>query len=480
MDANSCESTPSPRMAPMVNSVQSKQANNLENKKILNNAGLKFLHLNVNRLVTIDANKFHEIRHLLSTNDNIDVICLSETFLNDSFDENQFILNGYQQFRRDRKNQEGGGILIFIRDNIPCVRRHDLELEQSIESIWLEIRHSVQKSFLFGYHYRPPSSLSDWFNKVENTLESTFRENKETILLGDFNINYINQKSVNSNWNNITSSFSLEQLVNQPTRVTENTATIIDHIYTNSSSNITEMSIPKVSISDHYAVCFTRKHTSKPLKRNKHTLISYRSQKHFDEKSFRESLEELPWSTIDVFDDPDDALDIFNSMFKQVLDSHAPLRTKRVKHEHQPDWFNEDIANAIKLRDAAKEALDNELFKYWRGRVKSLIKNAKKSFYSQNINIKEKNPKKLWKNLKELSNKSKVHQNIIINDDCGNPITDNQTSADTFNTFFTNIFKKAPQNRHKLEDNDKIILEDYIKQIDVIIKKSRIRKNFIP
>ena len=79
----------------MVNSVQSKQANNLENKKILNNAGLKFLHLNVNRLVTIDANKFHEIRYLLSTNDNIDVICLSETFLNDSFDENQFILNGY-------------------------------------------------------------------------------------------------------------------------------------------------------------------------------------------------------------------------------------------------------------------------------------------------------------------------------------------------------------------------------------------------
>ena len=80
----------------------------------------------------------------------------------------------------------------------------------------------------------------------------------------------------------------------------------------------------------------------------------YRSQKNFNEDSFLKSLEEAPWSTIDTFDDPDDALDTFNSLFTQILDIHAPIKTKRVKHVNQPDWFNTDSLNAIKQRDKAK------------------------------------------------------------------------------------------------------------------------------
>ena len=44
----------------------------------------------------------------------------------------------------------------------------------------------------------------------------------------------------------------------------------------------------------------------------------------------------MPWSIIDVFDDPDDKVDAFNNLFNDVLDMHAPLKTVRVKKNPTP------------------------------------------------------------------------------------------------------------------------------------------------
>ena len=40
-----------------------------------------------------------------------------------------------------------------------------------------------------------------------------------------------------------------------------------------------------------------------------------------------------------------------NSAFMQVFNKHAPVKSKRVKRETQPDWYNDDIKNATKNRD---------------------------------------------------------------------------------------------------------------------------------
>ena len=45
---------------------------------------------------------------------------VSETKIDDSFPETQFIIEGYSKaFRRDR-NSHGGVLLIYVRDMIPC------------------------------------------------------------------------------------------------------------------------------------------------------------------------------------------------------------------------------------------------------------------------------------------------------------------------------------------------------------------------
>ncbi|XP_053398328.1 uncharacterized protein LOC128556711 [Mercenaria mercenaria] len=435
-----------------------KSAENFEQNNFLHKQGFKFFHLNIHYLYP----KFDELKILLHNHTYFDIIGLCETFLNDSFCDSEFQISGYQMFRKDRKTN-GGGIIVFVNQNFKCVRRFDLESDKT-EAIWLEVQKNKQKPFVFGYIYRPPSSNVEWNCELEYTIEKIFNENKEIILTGDFNYNYdpITKATNNNSWDNITNSFNLKQLVDMPTRVTCTTKTIIDHLYTNFSQNISEINVPAISISDHFPVCFTRKVSSTVPKGPLHHMIQYRNMKHFDESVFLESLEQQPWSILDIYEDPNDALDTFNSLFNDVLNRHAPFKQKRVKHVHLPDWYNPEILQATKERDKAKKLNDRAQYKFWRNKVKSLIYNSKKRYYSETINDNKKHAKELWKNLKQLSGKVTNHQTNYIQDEEGTQISDPIKTAEVFNNYFIDIFKSAPQNCSSLSESDKIKLQEFI------------------
>ena len=74
-----------------------------------------------------------------------------------------------------------------------------------------------------------------------------------------------------------------------------------------------------------------------------HTHIKYRSMKNFSEQKSREDLKEVPWHVLDIFDDPNDALSTWCSLFMDIVESHAPMRSRRVKHPKQPDWMTPNI-----------------------------------------------------------------------------------------------------------------------------------------
>ncbi len=90
--------------------------------------------------------------------------------------------------------------------------------------------------------------------------------------------------------------------MNQPTRSTHNSQTLIDHIYCNIQDNVSSIDIPQIGLSDHFPVFLTRK-TNCSLPKWSHHTIKYRSYKNFDETSFLSDLQSVPWDIIKVFDD---------------------------------------------------------------------------------------------------------------------------------------------------------------------------------
>ena len=90
--------------------------------KLLNNMRLKNLnkliigHLNINSI----RGKFEALKALV--NNNLDILVISETKLDHTFPDNQFSMDGFRLIRQDREinGQYGGGVIVFIRDDIPC------------------------------------------------------------------------------------------------------------------------------------------------------------------------------------------------------------------------------------------------------------------------------------------------------------------------------------------------------------------------
>ena len=149
------------------------------------------------------------------------------------------------------------------------------------------------------------------------------KEEKEVYLMGDINRDLLNN-NINKAWTEYMEPFGLSQLVSEATRVTNDTRTLIDHIYSNCPENVNSINVPKIGLSDHFPIFFTRKMHVHPPKTNHHT-ISYRSFRNFDEAKFVEDIQSVPWDTIKLFADTDDILEAWLDLFLQVVDKHVPL-----------------------------------------------------------------------------------------------------------------------------------------------------------
>ena len=108
---------------------------------------------------------------------------------------------------------------------------------------------------------------------------------------------------------NFSTSLCLTQLVSTPTRVTKESKTLTDHIYTNNEETVQRVFVEKICISDHFAVfCYRQSHTS--VSKTTHQVITYRAFKNFDEIIFLFDLSCCPWEILENFDNIDDIVTV--------------------------------------------------------------------------------------------------------------------------------------------------------------------------
>ena len=219
--------------------------------------GMVISSLNVNGL----RSHLDEVQLLLN-NLGVQILALNETKLDSSIAKELTNISGYQQVRLDR-TCNGGGVSTYIRDSVRFKPRDDVPVDD-LELICIEIELPKCKPFLVVAWYRPPSSPVGAFEKLEKVLSFLDKEGKEMIFLGDTNCDLtekIADQPIDNDSRhmcNLYGLFSLKQLIEEPTRVTLNTSTIIDHIATTCARNITKSGVHEVSLSDHFMVYCVR------------------------------------------------------------------------------------------------------------------------------------------------------------------------------------------------------------------------------
>ena len=147
-----------------------------------------------------------------------------------------------------------------------------------------------------------------------------------------------------------------------------------------------------------------------------HTTIQYRSFKHFNQSDFLQDLNSAPFAAVFSVSDPSKALSAWCEAFLPVIEKHAPLRRKRVKHPTLPQWLSTDIIKATKTRDKFKQENKFEDYKKKNkkkkvggggggSKVTNLVRAAKREYFQKLINH-NKDTSSLWRAMNEITHKS--------------------------------------------------------------------------
>ena len=181
-------------------------------------------------------------------------------------------IDGYTPLRSDR-NRQGGGVICYIRKDI-SFNKLDLKSED-IEHIFIDIFLPKTKPITIGILYRPPKQAG-FLKEVSSALQNiTNFYNKEVYILGDININLMlfSEKTPMGikKYTEFCALHGLTQIIKKPTRITEKTSTLLDHILVNSKDKISQSGVIDLGLSDHQMIYCTRK-TLRP-KTGEKTLI---------------------------------------------------------------------------------------------------------------------------------------------------------------------------------------------------------------
>ena len=303
---------------------------------IFNKRGLHMIHLNINSVLS----KIDDLR-VVAKKSKAAVIGVTESKLDATVLDGEVNIDGYEVIRSDR-NRHRGGVACYVRNDISFNVRSDFSGE--IENIVFDMLLPKTKPILVGILYRPPDQ-SKFLNKLSTAISrsNTF-DNQEVYILGDLNINLINKQKHIPNgikrYKEFCSLYGLEQLISTPTRVTENSSSILDHILTNSTDRVSQPGVIDTGLSDRQLIYCTRKITQ--TKFNSHKNITVRSLKNYSQDVYLEELNKINFPDYSKFTDINDAYSDSIGKVSLTIDKIAPMKEIRIKNSSK-EWFDEEI-----------------------------------------------------------------------------------------------------------------------------------------
>ena len=163
-------------------------------------------HLNINFL----QNKFEPLAKLVRGK--VDILIISETKIDDSFHTNQFMIDGYSSPFREDRNSHGGGLLIYIREDIPCKRLKTPNISSDIEGIFIELNLNNNKWLLMGGYNPNNERTTYFFNQISKAIDMYLKDYENIILIGDFNTTIAETTT-----SDFCQMYNLQNLINETT-----------------------------------------------------------------------------------------------------------------------------------------------------------------------------------------------------------------------------------------------------------------------
>ena len=333
------------------------------------------------------------------------LIVLNEAWIGPG-EESMFNIDGYTCFSMPR-NRHGGGIIIYCKDNLnPTMIDKVSMVCDCFESLFISLKINGI-SLTVGSVYRPPSQPLNLFLNVFKLHVLNKISLTNTLICGDFNIDVSDTANGHIvDFVSEMSSLGFNNLITDPTRVTQHSSTIIDHIWT-SFTDTESAFVLEYPITDHHAIgCQLNIPTENDFKMVKSRNVDPRKY-----KTFKNEFIDFMFSI-----GPTDANSGFKNLFDHLSKSIAnnfPAYNKKVTYKTmRAPWIDNDLKKLIskkhKMFGKYKLGLLNfNRYRKYRNTLNATLNLAQKLYFRKQFKDAYLDQKFTWKIINRLSNPCK-------------------------------------------------------------------------
>ena len=343
-----------------------------------------------------------------------DIIAINETWEKKSSIGQFRNLQHYEYISNFRSNLNGGGVALYIKKTIHYALRYDLShMDEGIfESLFIDVQLGKDK-ITCSTIYRSPKQ--DKFSNIQfqvqlnNVLNTINASKNKAYIMGDLNYDLLQDShTFTDNFVDTMYDHSFYPIINKPTRITQNSSTCIDHIWTNIHDKIIKSAIITHKIADHLPVVQSTK-----ISNFKTALPKTRYFSKQNCARFIRALSEIDPNETLNHTNVDDAMDSFMQQYSILFNLHFPLMKKQSKNSSN-SWFTNELRKLLKKKDRMykkyiknKSQANRQKYNVARNTYFHKIVSEKQNYFKNLFTIHKNDIKKTWHSINLLLGKEK-------------------------------------------------------------------------
>jgi len=281
----------------------------------------------------------------LCRNINIGVLILTESRLNETIPSSLIKLDGYYEpIRKDRTGGgRQGGCLVYISELFTYKHREDLQ-SPNFEHLWADVKVG-SLSFTVTTYYRPPNTDNHdtFLSTTEEILTKLNNHNTDNkIIMSDFNFGNVYckhpilpPKPLDSHAPDTFANFGYKQLIDLPTRRTNETTALIDLAFVQNEDIVSSYgTLPKIADHDGIILFLDIK---RKAKKNKSKTVYY--YKEADIQGLVQYIKTFDFQQHVFTKEILQQTEAFSNVLIEAFEKFVPKRTVLIKPQDQP-WCN--------------------------------------------------------------------------------------------------------------------------------------------
>lgn len=381
--------------------------------KHLNRDNLNLGHVNSQSICpNRNSTKIDELRNILS-NLYLDVVGITETWLNDCILDTAVAINGYNIYRNDRIVRSAGGVCIYVSKKLKSKVVHKINDDGVCEAVFVEVLIKNSQKVLIGVIYLPRGNIS----LVDDLIGDLSSQYSNVIFMGDFNINLFSNSEI---MRNFCTRFELSIVHNNlPTHFDSyhHSTSLIDYFLVSDSSlikNKGQFQVP--SLNSHHAFSFISCNLNVENISNDIYIRDFNS---VNVEEICNNMLSKDFNSIYDMTDSNMQIEVINNHLINVFHENIPVKKINVGTDNR--WMKAKVVlQAIELRNMALRGyFENRSDENWRiyckyrNKAKSAIRKQRK-LYAERF-FSECSPKQLWNKLRSVGTLNTSNNNCTFN-----------------------------------------------------------------